>query len=266
MEEIIEQGNENSAQLLSLLQDSISDSSVGISSKVQTGNELMMRLLSQNEQLRGEMAIALSRPRDHISIDRRSNAISSSTAPQLDDSHSLISSSYNTLKCICKRRPTPKDKLVRFPHENGQTRLCPIHGPIRTWSYHATANLSPFLNGALELTLGFLTTRRGFSMLPSLRFHGMVKRSESHLFVWFDDVEGILRQRASMIRNKALKSNTIQWQPLSPRQIARVVNCMSCLVEGIRRSIALGKASGSDTDENGRTLLFVSQRVSLVDW
>jgi hypothetical protein len=255
---VLEQGSTNSAKLLSLIQDSISDASVEISSQMQTGNELMMRLLSQNEQFRNEFALALSRPQNHTNLNRRGNTISSLPAPRLEGPKSLSRNSNTLLKCICKRRTTGS-KSVGFPSQNDQTRVCPIHGPVRIWSYHATANLSPFLNGALELTLGFLTSRQGFSVLPPLRFRVKVKRSESHLFEWFDDSERILRQRAVAIRKQGISSEMTPWKPLSSRQLENITECVSYIVAGVRRSIELGLASGSDTDESGRNMLFVSR-------
>ncbi|ETS79090.1 hypothetical protein PFICI_08943 [Pestalotiopsis fici W106-1] len=252
---ILRQESTNSTQLLSLIQDSISDPSVGLSSKMQAGNELMMQLLSQHQELRNELASALSRPHNKTSSERRSHTTSSPTGPLPSDPNSF-SSSYDLLKCTCKRRRLSRFKLVKVSNENGQTRQCPLHGPVRTWNYQVKANLSPFLNGALELTLDFITSRRAFSLSPSLKFRVVVKRSESHLFPWFDGIERILRQRASAIRKESLMSDTMQWSPLSRNRMANITECMSYLVQGVRRSIALGLASGSDTDEKGRTLLF----------
>ena len=56
----------------------------------------------------------------------------------------------------------------------------------RSWSYSARTALMPFLNATLELALES-TTRPGYSSIsPSLRFHGVVRRSQSPLFQAFD--------------------------------------------------------------------------------
>jgi hypothetical protein len=137
--------------------------------------------------------------------------------------------------------------------ENGRGLKCPLHGSFHVWSYHLKTNLSPFSSSALEFTLGVLCSRKSLSLSPSLRLHSVVKRSDSHLFYWFDHFDKMVRGRAA---GKGLSTD----QPLVLRRLpqARLEDMLSTLVAGVHLSIARGLASGCDSDEKGRNLLSVS--------
>lgn len=246
-------GSQDSMQRL----NRISDNSDELSSKLQANNEVLMQffgrpiderdkpMLNFRDMIRTEIATELSQPRGTVK-ERRVNTLSESG----------LGSFYGPLRCACKRRRHPKTGHIILPNQNGWTYQCPLHGPVRSWSYQLKANLSPFMSGALELSLNFLSRRQGFSLSPSLKFHVVVKRSESNLFFWFDAVEKVLGRRASVIRKENATSDAGS-QLLPFRSLKTIATAMSYLVEGVHRSIARGLASGSDTDENGRNLLFV---------
>lgn len=229
-----------------------------LSSKLQANNEILMQffgrpiderdkpMLNLRDMIRTEIATELSQPQD-TGKGRRVKTLSDSG----------LGSFYGPLSCACKRTRHPRIGHIILPNQNGRTYQCPLHGPVRSWNYQLKANLSPFMSGALELSLNFLSKRQGFSLSPSLKFHVVVQRSESNLFFWFDAVEKVLGRRASLIRKENATSDA-ESQLLPFRSLKTIVTAMSYLVEGVHRSIARGLASGSDTDENGRTLLFVS--------
>lgn len=240
-------GSQDSMQLLNSIQ-----------AKVQANNDILMQffgrpiderdkpMLNFRDMIRTEIVTELSRPHDTVK-ERRINTLSDSG----------LGSFYGPLRCDCKRRRQARIGHILLPNQNGRTYQCPLHGPVRSWNYQLKANLSPFMSGALELSLNFLSKRQGFSLSPSLKFHVVVKRSESNLFFWFDALEKVLGRRASVIRKENATSDA-ESQLLPFRSLKTLATAMSYLVEGVHRSIARGLASGSDTDENGRTLLFVS--------
>lgn len=172
---------------------------------------------------------------------------------------------------------------------------CPYsRSGIRCWSYSARAALAPFLNSTLELAIGATMKGRSWSMAPPLRFHGIVKRSESPLFQAFDRLPGLIAKNVWCVPwNNVYKQNAEEYIPATALD-ARISSWiyswdmehllpeyyigewpkltefyvewdvdltkhhLAKLCHQIRLEIEQGHASGADMDEAGRTLLFVS--------
>lgn len=135
------------------------------------------------------------------------------------------------------------------------------------WAYSLYANLHPFLNRTMELTLGAATGPGGWCMAPPLRFRKTVKRSGSSVFRAFDmlpDMCCIKRYNSSeqdkrnqicWIRDKTsfnrLHSFYLTWLPCTAEHL-RSLNQL------LRVELAQGTFSGLESDESGSTILFVS--------
>jgi hypothetical protein len=166
------------------------------------------------------------------------------------------------VRCKCQRG---RSSVLRrfcpfgFRIDNQKCQECSVHGKLSSWSFSIEAKLSPWLNGALEFTLGVLSGRQGWSLLSSLKFHATVKRSKSPIFTLFDKlIRTCSTPRLShrspygyVVPN--VKVISLKWNTYDTRRNLRQ------LVQGIEKAISFGEASGSDMDENGCTLLTVSK-------
>jgi hypothetical protein len=148
-------------------------------------NELHRLLLPvAPDQVRLGSALDAGDSAFQIDVQRRTASLhlSRSFAPSDSGFERLKSSSKHlgNIRCQCKRGRTTKIwNLGRFGFkmENQNPRYCPIHGYKQSWGYSVEAKLSPWLNKTLELTLGVLNNRNGWSMMPPLKYHGYVKRA-----------------------------------------------------------------------------------------
>ncbi|KAK9783949.1 putative Fungal N-terminal domain-containing protein [Seiridium cardinale] len=167
-------------------------------------------------------------------------------------------------KCTCRQGRTAKVWTygrMGFRVEKQNIRHCLAHGKVHSWSYAIQAKLGPWLNGVLEFTLGLQRYGHSWSPQTPLKFRATVKRGDSLLFKLFDEFVATCPQ--------------IQiWEPELEAELSDAVVCrqakgyrlllwnkeaterhMARLVRSIREVISSGRASGSDVDEQGHTLL-----------
>lgn len=166
---------------------------------------------------------------------------------------------------------------------------------VRSWSYSARAGFAPFLHSTLELAIGATMKGRSWSMAPPLRFYGTVKRSESPLFQAFDRLPGLIAKKVlrvpwgfvyrqdmfeEYVLGIGLDTGSFFWftswqmKILFPEydiggphwhtdyyvewDVDLMKHHLANLCRQIRLEIEQGRASGADSDEQGRTVLFVS--------
>lgn len=143
-------------------------------------------------------------------------------------------------------------------------QVCPLHGRIARKAFSIEMNLTPWVKGSLQVSLGMLFQGNTWSILPPVKFQGIVKRSDSPIFRLIDDFisscstmenfYGPQRQRVRLL----LEDSTgvrLAWDS------QRTKDGLATITHGIQEAVATGLASYSDTDERGCTLLTVrSQR------
>ncbi|KAK6062948.1 hypothetical protein SCUP515_12872 [Seiridium cupressi] len=145
--------------------------------------------------------------------------------------------------------------------ENQNIRHCPAHGKVHSWSYSIQTKLGPWLSGVLEFTLGLQRHGHSWSPHTPLKFRATVKRTDSLLFKLFDEFVATCPQ----------VQTSEPLEPRSPEEFVRAKQGkqrrlllwnkeaternMTHLVRSIREVISSGRASGSDVDEQGHTLL-----------
>lgn len=148
------------------------------------------------------------------------------------------------------------------------------------WSYSARAALTPFLNVTLELAIGAMTGPGSWSMTSPLKFYGTVRRSQSPLFQAFDHIYSLFVKRV-IPRSEASRLDTSSYTFFRAQEVERYFsdsnirdqvdssfyvewdlhasrNHLDDLCRRIHLEIASGHAFGTYSDEQGRTLLFVS--------
>lgn len=180
---------------------------------------------------------------------------------------------------------------VRVRTETSQDHRsdCPyFHRGTRTSVSSIRMALTPFVNATMELAIGATTGAGGWALAPPLRFRGIVRRSESPLFrafaetvfLCFHSVEmdasvESCEERARLSHLSLEKHGLTNWIPeamfsevydagyvlwdISVTK-ATLVRLGSRLME----EVECGRASGTDTDENGETLLFVSLGLAMI--
>jgi hypothetical protein len=152
---------------------------------------------------------------------------------------------------------------------------CPyIRLGYRTTAFSVRTALAPFINGTVELAVGATTGPGGWFMPPPLRFAGTVQRSKSPLFQAFaqttarcaedKNVDYMKGQVLFWSRETVLdllpevrftgQGSYIQvkWDPTSTK--SQLIELRTRILE----EVTCGRASGSDMDESGETILFVS--------
>ncbi|ETS73722.1 hypothetical protein PFICI_14668 [Pestalotiopsis fici W106-1] len=188
------------------------------------------------------------------------------TAPMTTHTNRLQDSEHSentvrSLRCKCNQGKITEVRNygpLGFKIENHTPQNCPFHGKVSYWCYSIVAALSPWLQGALEFTIGASSRNRVWSITPSLRFRAIVRRVDSPFFTLFDEfvarcptfshLEAIGDSRPLLWR-PGEGSGHLTWNHEFTRE------CMSDLIHGIKRTISLGQASASDVDENNNTLL-----------
>lgn len=171
-----------------------------------------------------------------------------------------------SLRCRCRSNMVSEIRKFgpfAYKTERQASQVCPFHGRIGQKSYSIEANLSPWANGFLQLSLGMLFQGETWSILPPLKFQGTVKRSESPIFRLIDDfisscstmekwnfhdtqIVGPLRG------NSQMEFVRLSWDS------QRTKDGLAGVLHGIEEAAATGLASYSDMDERGSTLLTVS--------
>jgi hypothetical protein len=189
----------------------------------------------------------------HFAGYRRDSAQTEDSLAQLSAitrstfNHTIKSSDF--MRCLCMRGKFTTSKtygVFRFKIDHQDCQVCPLHGRIARHTYSLETKLSPWLNGALELTLSALHSNASWSILPSLIFHGTVKRLESPIYQLFDSILAAIPRRNPAARKKFWKMPETQKQ-------------LSNLICGIKQAVTLGSASCNDVDEYGSNLLTVSR-------
>ncbi|KAI0158528.1 hypothetical protein BJ166DRAFT_306454 [Pestalotiopsis sp. NC0098] len=168
-----------------------------------------------------------------------------------------------SLRCRCRSNMVSETRRFGpFAYKTGRqaSQVCPLHGRIGQKSYSIEANLSPWANGFLQLSLGMLFQGGTWSILPPLKFQGTVKRSESPIFRLIDDfisscstmekwnyyVTGIQGPLEDNAYNEYIR---LSWDS------QRTKDELAGVLHGIEEAAATGLASYSDMDERGSTLL-----------
>lgn len=152
-------------------------------------------------------------------------------------------------KCLCMRGRVITRKrygLFQVKTDRHDNRVCPVHRGMAQHTYSIETKLSPWFNGALEVTLSVLRVNISWSILPSLTFHGTVKRSESPIYQLFDHLLAAYHRGIPLGEEALWKSSDVRER-------------LSDLICGIKRAVASGSASYSDVDEYGNNLLTVSR-------
>jgi hypothetical protein len=151
----------------------------------------------------------------------------------------------------------------------------------QSWSYSARAALTPFLNVTLELAIGAMTGPGSWSMTSPLKFYGTVRRSQSPLFQAFDRIYSLCLKKRVVLKSEAGDLDTPHCRFFSSEKVKSYLsdfntgdqkdhyfytewdldalrNLLDDLCRRLPLEIANGHASGTDSDEQGQTLLFVS--------
>lgn len=175
------------------------------------------------------------------------------------------------LRCKCHQGKSVSVKnygRIGFEVQRQSSRSCPLHGKVSGLSYTLRANLSPWLSGAMELTLGVLQKGRQWEISRPLRFRAVVKRSESPMFRLFDEfIFNILRRwrwRNHLNRGTYWNETHRFYGYRHNAQISLIPDeqtmkqSFSRLICGIEDAMKRGDAHASDVDENGHTILLVS--------
>jgi hypothetical protein len=152
----------------------------------------------------------------------------------------------------------------RFRIESQAIQSCPLHGKMGSWSYSITAQLIPWLKRILELTLGAYSGPDSWYIAPPLKLRAIVKRSESPIFQLFDRLIGSFLYKVDLSREMFLCRSTnkrisFDW---GNENATLSLADLSHTIDGIIRS---GVSAGSDADEYGSTLLFVSPYTLLLN-
>ncbi|KAI0475621.1 hypothetical protein GGR56DRAFT_646689 [Xylariaceae sp. FL0804] len=181
-----------------------------------------------------------------------------------DALESSLSQGGNMLyRCNCNRQPQiAETKVWRLKFRKEATTTHSEHCMLyrtgaRSWSYSVLAWLYPFLNQTMELTIGASTGAGIWTISPPLRFHGTVKRSDSPLFQAFDRFNEFCYDR---------RMDTGWWRlrhPLDKDDFIDTLEQLQFLRMTLQQLVTDGKASGSDSDENGDTILVVSTPIAI---
>lgn len=247
-------------------------------------NELRTALIASTEQQphsREKLPIDFRESTFEIDI-RGGNARLQASSHTIEPSPSSVNrvnshSRFSLWKCRCKAG-TYKELWtygkLGFRSKTQTLIACPIHGKKKSSTFSIEAKLSLFLTGTLELTLKLVSGRTGWEIAPSMKFKSIVKRSESPIFQLFDRFVETWAIHLSEDEYYAMKSqdpskvvmmkwNTHlkkhQWFTCGEKALNEGI---LSLIRGIEESITSGRASGTDVDENGSTLLVVSNPTS----
>lgn len=240
-------------------------------------NELRTALIASTEQQphsREKLPIDFRESTFEIDI-RGGNARLQASSHTIEPSPSSVNrvnshSRFSLWKCRCKAG-TYKELWtygkLGFRSKTQTLIACPIHGKKKSSTFSIEAKLSLFLTGTLELTLKLVSGRTGWEIAPSMKFKSIVKRSESPIFQLFDRFVETWAIHLSEDEYYAMKSqdpskvvmmkwNTHlkkhQWFTCGEKALNEGI---LSLIRGIEESITSGRASGTDVDENGSTLL-----------
>jgi hypothetical protein len=130
-----------------------------------------------------------------------------------------------------------------------------------SWSYSVSAQLFPFLNKTVELTLGATTAAGVWWMAPPVRLRGTVRRVDSPIFSLFDDIaQACLARRLVSSEGTGTvigRRDDVGGYGWIWNGCEGAHEMLLQAVPYIRNAIADGHASGSDLDEGGHSFLFV---------
>lgn len=128
----------------------------------------------------------------------------------------------------------------------------------RTSSYSISVQLRPFLRKALEFTFAISHGAGGHSFGPSMRYRGVVKRSQSPAFRLFDHfprAHGRLDffANGNLILDESCNADSFAWS----WDLDSVREGLLKLRRDLEEIFRCGRAAASDCEESGKTLLHV---------
>lgn len=170
-----------------------------------------------------------------------------------------------SLRCKCHSKKLSSTRGLSFfalRTDQQAVQVCPLHGRVGQKKYTIEAKLHPWIYGSLQISLGVLFQGQACSILPSLKFQGTVKRSESPIFKLIDDFISscsVSETDDYYAYPDSLISRTPQMTPVRLVWDSKKTKvCLAGVIRGIEEAAASGLASCNDMDERGCTLLTVS--------
>ena len=162
---------------------------------------------------------------------------------------------------------------MEYEFRAGRASKCPYHqSHRRSWSYSLPAQLLPFVERVVQITFAATSGAGGYSIGPSLRYFGIVERSNSPAFQLFDDFslrcarkiyispgeyygEAGRPRKGQVLRfiqtNTGMRWSYFDWN----RDLLKTE--MQKLHRNLLLLFSTGRSSASNSDEFGNTLLHV---------
>lgn len=278
----LEQGHEDLSKKVTCISSQISEESTRLSVSLHTGHESMKDFFReqglQNRHallqdilhvFHKQLPTTVSRPQTSGkgSLEFDESTFGASTVTTVPKTSSRIRG-LKTLRCKCKSGRFAKAVRVgplQIRREQQPIKACPLHGTIGQQNYSVEANMSPFFNGSVQVALDvFFRGSRGWSILPSLRFHATVQRSKNPIFMLFDNfVSSCVKLEPANRNSKKTLFETTGEVDEDSRLVhliwdrPNIKSRLASLIRGIEEATILGTASCSDVDQYGSNLLFV---------
>ncbi|KAK3995174.1 hypothetical protein QBC44DRAFT_320630 [Cladorrhinum sp. PSN332] len=168
----------------------------------------------------------------------------------------------------CNCRPTSERSESRSGRfslvrswESQHHATCPLYDVgYRSWHYTLAAQLFPFLNKTMELTVGAAQGAGWWSIRSPLRFRGTVRRSESPTFRLLD---GLIPQCTTarpstfgfptFVNSDLGRMYDFEREIVVNWDIEKTRHALGSMLLNIRKAIGQGTASGADVDEMGNS-------------
>lgn len=179
-------------------------------------------------------------------------------------------------RCDCRfvrNKSTYQKGLFSITYNSSAAHLtsCPHYkSHQRSWSCSLSAQLLPILQRAIETTFAATFGAGGNSIGMSLRYFGIVKRSESPAYKLFDSFQDRCARRISLRHSgnfeylKRLNNGQSSFQYDSSDYFEWDSELAKAEFPKLRRDLCQllcsGRVSASYSDESGKTLLHVSIR------
>lgn len=212
------------------------------------------------------------------SCDNMVSVVSRAASPYLTAKFGL-----KTISCSCKpsrRHSSWKQGFVRLNYETQATHWpsCPFAKTTkRSSQYTISVKLLPLIEKTVAIVFRASFQGGGFSITPTLKVFATVRRAESPLFRLFDDFPSLCSRRCyhtdGRFRNLAESQFAIKDTVINDNGM---LFCFDWDVEAVRiqlrvlaqRLVSLaveGKATLTDKDETGRTLLHVQISITVME-
>lgn len=177
-------------------------------------------------------------------------------------------------RCDCRfvrNKSTYQKGLFSITYNSSAAHItkCPHYkSHQRSWSCSLPAQLLPILQRAIEITFAATFGAGGNSIGMSLRYFGIVKRSESPAYQLFDSFQGRCACRISDVEHSEywdrLNNGQFIFQYDSSDYFEWDLELAKAELPKLRRDLSQlfcsGRVSASYSDESGKTLLHVSIR------